>query len=115
MRRWSIARPVDVWRLNERVLAELNRPHQFRVAVRPSRDFVLKLNRCLDVPLVVADQAQRFHDWRIPLSEWRVGSVNGIGEVFWPATKCPISTFAPLYLARLNAFSQCSGPVFAWP
>ena len=35
--------------------------------------------------------------------------MNGTGEIFWPATKCPRSTFAALYFASANVASQAAG------
>ena len=37
--------------------------------------------------------------------------MNGTGDVFWPATKCPRSTLAALYFASANVASQLAGVI----
>src|ERR1043166_7361264 len=66
---------VSCRQLRQRVVAILDAASQFFHAVRSGRDLVLELNRRLDVPLVVANGAQHFHNRGVALAERRVRPV----------------------------------------
>src|SRR6266481_9440069 len=62
-------------KLSQSLPAILNGPRNFFQAIRTRRNLVFKLDRALDVPLVVPDQAQNLRNRRVSLAEWRVRTV----------------------------------------
>ena len=61
--------------LRQLMPAILDGPGDFAHPIRTGRNLVFKLDRRLDLPFVIPQQAQHLPDRRVPLAEGRVGAV----------------------------------------